>query len=139
VTITNDYVIQTSVSNELAGALKAHAALRNMLLFDLFVEVIEQFIKYRESLKKKRQSVPYLISPKGGRYFNLRIPEKLALRVQALSDDDNVAARRFVYTAMIHYAVSQRLIRSVGNVVSGVIDRGAADTAEPKHAGKKRS
>jgi predicted transcriptional regulator len=133
-----DFVIQTAVSDELSGALKAHAALRNKLLYDVFIEAIEEFFQHRQMLQKRRQSVPYLISPKGARYFNVRIPEKLAQRVQSLADEDNVPARRFVYAALVHYAASHKLISSIGTIVSGVVDLEAPEIAQTRRTAKKR-
>jgi hypothetical protein len=136
-TITNDYVIQTSVSDELAGALKAYGALKNVLLFDVFVEAIEDFFKHRQMIQRKRQSMPYLISPKGAKYFNVRIPAKLAERVQTAADEDNVAARRLAYTALVHFAATRKLIRSVGNVVSGIVDLDSPAIAETRRLAKR--
>jgi hypothetical protein len=136
---TQDFVIQTAVSQELAGSLKAHAALRNVLMFDVFAEAVEEFIAQRAALAKKRQSVPYLISPKKARPLNVRIPVKLAQRLQVLADEDDVPPRRFVYTALIHYAVSHKLMTSIGTLESGVVavESAAALSKQPRTARRR--
>jgi hypothetical protein len=119
--VTKDFVIQTGASDEVSGALKAHAALRHLLLFDIYAEALEQFFEHRQVLAKRKQSVPYLISPRKARPVNVRIPLKLAKRVQVAADEDDVPPRRLVYTALVQYAVDQKLIRSIGTLASGVV------------------
>lgn len=129
--VTADVVIQTGASDELSGALKAHAALRHVLLFDIYAEALAHFFDHRDALSKRKQSVPYLISPRKARPLNVRIPEKLGKRVQRVADQDDVPPRRLVYTALVNYAVSNKLISSIGTIESGVVDLG--------HAGARRA
>jgi hypothetical protein len=117
---TKDTVIQTAVSAQLAAALKAHAALRQVLLFDVFVEAMERFVAFSKDMHQRRSFIPYFVSPRAAKDFNVRIPEKLARRLQAIADEDGVALRRLVYTALLHYAVNERLIPPAGTVQSGV-------------------
>lgn len=125
--MTADVVIQTGASDELAGALKAHAAVRHVLLFDVYAEALVHFFDHRDALSKRKQSVPYLISPRKARPLNVRIPAKLGKRAQTVADQDDVPPRRLVYTALVNYAVSNKLVNSIGTIESGVVALGHGD------------
>jgi hypothetical protein len=107
--IDHDTFLQTGVSLELWGALKAHAALGHVSLYHLHQEVILLFLEHREALRNERHPAPYLTSPRGARPFNIRIPAGLAAQVQALSKKDNVPTRRILFTAVVHFAMSRNL------------------------------
>lgn len=121
------YLIQAAVSEELAKALKGHAGHTGVFLGDVYIEALEQFIEHWHLAHKKGQFVPYLSHPRHARPLNMKIPKKLAARVQALAAKDDVAVRRFAYTALIHYAVNLKLIPAATTVQSGV----PADHEEP--------
>jgi hypothetical protein len=131
-----DVVIQTGASDELAGALKAHAALRHVLQFDVYAEAIAHFFDHRDALAKRKQSVPYLISPRKARPLNVRLPVKLGKRVQVVADEDDVPPRRLVYTALVNYAVSNKLINSIGTIESGVVTVGARESLRHGRSGR---
>lgn len=131
-------MIQTSASGELIRALKAHAAIHDLLLFDVFVQAMDSFVECSKSMRKKRHSVPYLISPKGSKDFNVRLPEKLGQRLQTIADRDEVPHRRLVYTAHVHFAVAEHLIPPMGTLQSGVLERGAPTIAEMVQVAKQR-
>jgi predicted transcriptional regulator len=114
------YLIQTAVSDELARALKAHAALTKVFLADVFVEAIERFIDHVHALHSKGHGVPYLSSSKASTMMNMRIPMRLARRLQVLAQKEDIPVRRFAYTALVNFAVDNQLMPPLGTVQSGV-------------------
>lgn len=133
-----DYRIQAGVGDELARALKIHAVLNNMLLFDVFVEAMQQFIPYRQELKRNGESVAYLSSPTGAKDINVHLPAKLASRLRAMAEEDNQPFTRLLYTALVHFAVGQNLVPPIGTVQSGVVNSGGPSIAEMVRASKNK-
>ncbi len=121
--IDHDIFLQTGVSLELWGALKAHAALRHVSLYHLHQEVILLFLEHRETLRNERHPAPYVSSPRGARPVNVRIPVRLAAQVQALSEKDNVSTRRILFTALVHFAMDRKLMGLLDSPVSPPIRR----------------
>lgn len=117
---TKEVVIQTAVSLHLAGGLKGHAAFNMKLLFDVFVEAMEQFVDYSRQMHQQRRTIEYYVSPRAAKDFNVRIPEKLARRLQIMADEDGVSLRRLAYTALVLYALKHKLIPPIGVLQSGV-------------------
>jgi len=114
------YYLQVPADDDLQDALRGHAAFNHMLLGDVLVEAVEEFIKHWHLLHSKNQRVPYLAHQRGSRVLNIKLPKKLGSRAQALAEKDGTAMRRFAYTALLHFAVNHNLIPPVGTVQSGV-------------------
>jgi hypothetical protein len=94
------------------------------------------FFDHRDALSQRKQSVPYLISPRKARPLNVRIPAKLGKRAHTVADQDDVPPRRLIYTALVNYAVSNKLISSIGTIESGVVGLGAGAPLRQGRSGR---
>jgi hypothetical protein len=64
--------------------------------------------------------VQYLLAPRKERALTVRFPPKLAQKVLAVAAEDDVPVRAFTYTALLFYAVAERLIPPI-QIVQSVV------------------
>jgi len=113
-----EYSLQTTIGERTAAMLKVHAAFRRIRLLDVYAEAIHHLLLERIALLKKNGEVQYLLAPRKGRALTVRVPQKLAQKVLAVAEEDEVPVRAFTYTALFLYAVAERLIPPIQVVQS---------------------
>jgi hypothetical protein len=117
----DDYVLQTTTTDQLSGCLKAFAALRVVPLLDIYVEALEFLFSEREAARKKHGAIVYLLAPRKARALNVRVPMKIAGHALAVAEEDDVPVRAVVYTALLFFALTKRLIEPAATVKSGIL------------------
>ena len=100
---------QTSVQPELAAQLKVHAAQHGILMMDLYEDAIKSLLNHRRDSRKEGSTLIYATSPHSGKPFNMKITPGLKARVEKAAKQDGVSVRRFLYTALVHYAKLHQL------------------------------
>jgi hypothetical protein len=110
--VPTESITQTRVFPDLVKALKMHALEQDRLLKDVCAEAIGAFLEHRDQATAQSRPKPpvYLVSPRTGIEFNLRIPAPLLKRVRRVADDDQTHARRVLYTALVRYAEKNKLL-----------------------------
>jgi hypothetical protein len=124
-------VLQTTAPDDLASALKVEAARLRVTLLDIYAEAFENFFRHRMALRKAGKTVPYLVAPKSARPLNVRVPLLIAMKAQALADQDDMTVRAFTYTALVDYAMKRALIDSIGPLQSGILDSEVRERSGP--------
>jgi hypothetical protein len=119
--VSEEYPLQTTIGEQTAAMLKAHAAIRRVRLLDVYAEAIHHLLLERIALLKKNGEVQYLLAPRKERALTVRVPPKLAQKVLAVVEEDEVPVRAFTYTALFFYAVAERLIPPIQVVQSPVV------------------
>jgi hypothetical protein len=110
----NERNVQTHVPPALLRALRLHVASRGTLLKDVYEAAIEEFAAYRAQVLGRGADVPYRASPRGSVKLNVRIPPSAAATVDRIAGDDNIAARRVLFTAISRYAEAHRIVARPG-------------------------
>ncbi len=97
---------QTKVDDALVVALKDLARQEGVTLQALYADAVEAFLNDRS----KTPTALYLVSPRTGGNYNLKLPAPLVHRAITLASKDNTSARRLYYTALVRYAQAHGLL-----------------------------
>ncbi len=97
---------QTKVDDALVLALKKLAKEQGITLQALYADAVQRFLNERA----KTPTVLYLVSPRTGGNYNLKLPAPLVRRAITLATKDHTSARRLYYTALVRYAQAHGLL-----------------------------
>jgi hypothetical protein len=100
---------QTKVSERMIAQLKVFSARKRTPLQDLYEDAVFNLLKHRRKLQENGMSLIYLASPKDGKELNLKIRKELSSRIARIADADHTHDRRFLYTALVHYAKTYQI------------------------------
>lgn len=100
---------QTKVSEKLIAQLKTYSARKRILLQDLYEDAIAHLLIHRRKVQESGGTLTYLASPKDGKVLNLKIRDELSFRIKRIADADKTYDRRFLYTAVVHYAKTYQI------------------------------
>ncbi len=100
---------QTAASKQLIQQLKTYAAIRDMLMKELYEQAIFSLIKHRKDLQEEGREVTYFASPKDGKELNLVMRKTLSRRVTQIAEMDKTSVRRFLFTALMHFSNEHHL------------------------------
>ena len=106
---------QTRVPADWIAEFKGFAARRSKetgekyTLQNLYEEAVVQLLRHRHKIQEQGKMVIYLNSPTGGKELNMKIRKDLARRVQRISEADGTKARRFLFTALVHFSKVHKL------------------------------
>jgi hypothetical protein len=100
---------QTKISERMIAQLKVYSARKHLLLQELYEDAVVHLLKHRRKIQDEGKNLIYLASPKDGKELNLKIRKELSARISRIADADQTHDRRFLYTALVHYAKTYQI------------------------------
>ena len=110
---------QTKVEPELVSALKIYARDHNETLQDVYAKAIREFIDVFKNIDPVERRPIFYASPSAGSTINLKLPEPLKDVALELATKEQASARRLYYTALVRFALNNKLINTKEDLMNG--------------------
>jgi predicted HicB family RNase H-like nuclease len=105
-----NFVRKIKVKHGLRHALRAYADSVNLKFYQLQHDAINELIFHRLECQRQGKQIEYFMSPYEGDDLNIRISEQLAARIRRIATVDRCHVNRFLYTALVMYAIKRKLV-----------------------------